>query len=286
MNTTLAPIPNLPAVSDKEPFHPHDDVPSLLRSAPLAVTQLRVIRSEWIKLRSVSSTKLSLVVAVVIPIVLGGIFASTGDGGPVQGTDSLSLSLAGFRMAQLLIGVIGVILVANEYASGQIRSTLQAVRSRTSIVTAKSITYASCVSAMSVVSVFGAYFVGKASYGGTLPAISLSDSGAIRVIGGTVLFSVSIGLLGVALGFLLRSTAAAIGILFGSLFIVPALIGLLPWSAATSFAKFLPSNAGDAVTALHRSTDLLSPTSGALTLVAWVAGLLVVSAMMLRRRDA
>jgi ABC-2 type transport system permease protein len=276
MNTTTAPRPALTT--------PHETPTDT--TTTLAVTQSRVVRSEWIKLRSVSSTRLGLLATLIVPVIFGGVFASSGDGGPVHEIDSLSLSLGGFKIIQLVIGVIGVVLVTNEYASGQIRSTLQSVRSRVSVLRAKSIVYATAVLAITAVATPIAFFVGKASYKGAAPAYGLSDPGVVRVIVGTIVYSVGISVMGVALGFLVRSASTAIGILFASLLIIPELVGLLPWSAATSFVKFLPSNAGSAITAIKASNDLLSPTGGFVVLVAWVVGLTVAAGVLLEHRDA
>jgi ABC-2 type transport system permease protein len=275
MNTTTIPRPT-PATSV---------IPRPAKTA-LAVTQGRVVRSEWIKLRSVLSTRLGLLAVLIVPVFFGGVFASSGDGGPVEAIDSLSLSLAGFKIIQLVIGVIGVVLVANEYSSGQIRSTLQAVRSRLSVLRAKSFVYATAVLVTTSIAAPVAFFVGKFTYKGVAPAYMLSDPGVVRVIIGTIVYSVSISVMGVALGFLVRSAAGAIAILFATLLIIPGLVGLLPWSAAKSFVKYLPSSAGDAITAINQSGDLLSPTRGLIVLAIWVAGLLIAASLVLQRRDA
>jgi ABC-2 type transport system permease protein len=275
MNTTTIPRP-IPATS----------VITRPAKTALAVTQGRVVRSEWIKLRSVLSTRLGLLAVLIVPVFFGGVFASSGDGGPVEAIDSLSLSLAGFKIIQLVIGVIGVVLVANEYSSGQIRSTLQAVRSRLSVLRAKSFVYATAVLVTTSIAAPVAFFVGKSTYKGVAPAYMLSDPGVVRVIIGTIVYSVSISVMGVALGFLVRSAAGAIAILFATLLIIPGLVGLLPWSAAKSFVKYLPSSAGDAITAINQSGDLLSPTRGLIVLAIWVVGLLIAASLVLQRRDA
>jgi ABC-2 type transport system permease protein len=278
MNTTTIILPTGPVSGSSSQNLPPQTM--------LAVTQGRVVRSEWIKLRSVSSTRLGLLAVMIVPIILGGVFASSGDGGPVKEIDSLSLSLAGFRIIQLVIGVIGVVLIANEYSTGQIRSTLQSVRSRLAVLHAKSIVYAATVLVTTSIAAPVAFLVGKATYKGAAPAYMLSDPGVARVIIGTIFYSVCVSVMGVALGFLVRSAAGAIGILFASLLIVPQLVGLLPWSAAKSFVKFLPSSAGDAITTIRQTGDLLSPAGGAVVLSIWVVGLVVAASVLLQRRDA
>ncbi len=279
MTTTVHPRPIVAS--------PSPPVPAARSHSDLQVTERRVIRSEWIKLRSVLSLRLGFLAAAFIAVVLAGIFASSGDGGgPKAAIDSLSLSLAGLRITQLIIGVLGVVVVSSEYSTGLIRSTLQSVRSRLSVLRAKSVVFATSTFVVVGIAACAAFFVGKATYGGIQPELGLSDPGVVRVLVGTVLYTVGVGLFGVALGFLLRGAAAAIGVLFATLLIVPALAGLLPWSWATSLTEVLPSNAGDAVMTLSPSSTLLSPTSGAIVVALWVVGLLVLAGVALRSRDA
>lgn len=99
------------------------------------VTQARVLVSEWIKLRSLRSTALTMLAAVVAMIALGCIvgwatnahWASMDPGERAQ-FEPVSRSLAGANLAQLAIGVLGVLLISGEYATGMIRATFSAVR--------------------------------------------------------------------------------------------------------------------------------------------------------------
>jgi len=66
-----------------------------------AVTLPRVMRAEWIKLRSVPSTTIGFLAAAALAIVLGLVFSSVGGnmegppgGGPAESSDPVSLSLA------------------------------------------------------------------------------------------------------------------------------------------------------------------------------------------------
>ncbi len=97
---------------------------------------------------------------------------------------------------------------------------------------------------------------------------------------------VAIAVLAVALGFLLRSTAGGIATLFGLLLVVPTLGLLLPSSWRDTLLPYLPSYAGSAVTTVRPQDDLLSPTGGALVLLAWALVPLLAAAASFRRRDA
>jgi hypothetical protein len=96
----------------------------------------------------------------------------------------------------------------------------------------------------------------------------------------------AVGLLGLALGTLLRRTAGAIATLFGLLLILPLLVGALPDPWSTDISKYLPGDAGRALFTVQHQSGLLSPLGGLLALGAWVLGGLVVAGLVLKRRDA
>ena len=116
---------------------------------PLAKPDIRlsfggVLRSEWIKLRSVRSSAMTLLGAVFAMLAAGLIFASTigggGDGpGPGGGgvSDPTGIALSGVMITQLIIGVLGVMAVSSEYSTGMIRSSLVAVARRLPVLWAK-----------------------------------------------------------------------------------------------------------------------------------------------------
>src|SRR6478672_5501430 len=92
------------------------------------VTQVRVILSEWTKLRSLRSTVLALLVgvgiilglSVLIPVVVVSNWPPT-EPGAAANFDPTARSVAGAFLAQIAIGVLGVLLITGEYATGMIR---------------------------------------------------------------------------------------------------------------------------------------------------------------------
>ncbi len=91
----------------------------------LRVTQLRVVLSEWTKLRSLRSTVWSMLVAVVFTIGLPALFAAVissrwshmrpgraGQPPPARHCAGRSQPL------QLAIGVLGVLVITGEYSTG------------------------------------------------------------------------------------------------------------------------------------------------------------------------
>lgn len=257
----------------------------------LKVTMPRVITSEWIKFWSLRSTWITLAAAVVVFVGIGLLASSIGmDGGagagpgapgPGQAIDPTSLSLAGTTFAQLILGTLGVLLTATEYSTGMIRSTLAAVPKRLPVLFAKAGVFVTAVLAVSMVASFAAFLGGQAILGSD--GVSLSDPGVLRAVVGTAVYLTGAGVLGLALGALLRSTAAAITSVFGLLFVLPGIAGLLlPDSWSDAITAYLPSNAGSAFTAITQGADQLSPWAG----LAVFVGYLVVATGAAARRLA
>ena len=63
-----------------------------------------------------------------------------------------------------------------------------------------------------------------------LDSVTLSDPGVFRAVVGAAVYLTGAGLIGLAVGALLRNTAGAITTVVGALFVVPGLIQLLPAS--------------------------------------------------------
>jgi hypothetical protein len=131
-----------------------------------------------------------------------------------------------------------------------------------------------------------AFLIGQSVLSAEHLSTTLGAPGTGRAVLGSAVFLVAVGLLGLAFGALLRSTAGGIGALFGLLFAVPIVIGFLPESAAEAVAKFLPSGAGSAVSTAHADPSSLSPLGGFLVLGLYVAVALALAGWRLRHRDA
>jgi len=107
-------------------------------SSPDRAARLRrVMRSEWTKLRSIRSTQYSVAVLIVTTIGIAGLIcaiqANRWDQMMPMDRESLdltSLSLNGWFLGQLVVGVLGVLAVTAEYGSRMIRTTFAAVPQR------------------------------------------------------------------------------------------------------------------------------------------------------------
>ena len=258
-----------------------------------AVTQWRVVVSEWVKLRSLRSTVWTLGAAVVALVTFGLLIAyvrttqGVASPGPGLGSDDpTATALAGVTFGQLAIGVLGVLVVTSEYSTGMIRSTLTAVPRRLSVLVAKATVFAAVTFTVSLGSVLVAFFGAQAILERSDLQTTFGTDGVARAVVGAALYLTAVGLLGMALGWLLRSTAGAIAALVATLMVVPVVFGLLPASWNETVGPYLPGNAGQAVMTVARDGSHLAPWVGFAVFCGYAAITLAVGALRLVRRDA
>lgn len=251
------------------------------------VTFPRVVRSEWIKFRSLRSSWYMLLAAVAALPVLGFVVAyNTRNLNGVAAEDAVpSAVLQGYLLAELLVGVLGVLVVSGEYGTGMIRSTVGAVPGRVPVVLAKAVVLGTVTLLPLAVTSLATFLGAQAFLSRYHPGFSLSDPGALRVVLGTAAYLALIGLLGGAIGWILRSTAGGIAALLALVLVVPVLFGGLLGNWGKDVAQFLPSNAGEAFIQSLSGDHMLAAWTGLGVLVAWVVAGLAVAAVQLRRRD-
>jgi hypothetical protein len=272
--------------------------PAAPQTTHLKVTQSRVLLSEWTKFRSLRSTLWTLAITVVLMIGLGALFSAvtanqyhTFSALDRARFSAISVSLGGITFAQLAVGVLGVLLISGEYSTGMIRSSLTAVPRRLPVLWAKLGVFAGIVFAVSLVCSFVAFFLGQALLSSQHLNVSISSPGAIGGIFGAAGYLTLAGMIGIALGALLRNTAAGISTFVGAFFVIPPLTSLLPASVSNHLTQYLPSSAGSAMYDGHKRVGRtihgeLSPELGFALLAGYAIVLIAFAAWRLRRTDA
>jgi ABC-2 type transport system permease protein len=263
-------------------------------SSGLKVTGRRVLRSEWAKVWSLRSTWITLTLGLLFLLVFGTIAAmrykSMSSSGPLDrdfaDATAYSLALFGVRFSLIALGVLGVLTVSGEYSSGMIRSTLAAVPRRLPVLWSKAAVYGVIAFFVGAVGATVGFLISSGVLSGTAKAMSISDAGVVRGLLGAGVYLGLVGVIGVGLGALLRSTAGGISALVGSFMLVPGLMSLLPQSWREDVTPYLPSNAGESIFALQHSTGTLSAGAGLLVLLGWTALVLAGAAYRLTRSDA
>ena len=251
------------------------------------------VRSEWIKLRTVRSTIWALVLTLIFAIGLGPLFTAievsrwdhqtlTG----LNGFDPLLYSFAGLNLAQLSIGVLGVLVMSSEYSTRTIKLTLGATPQRPVLLAAKVATFSAVVAVVGLVSCFAAFWICQALLAPKHAGLSISDPGVLRAVIGGAVHLMLVGAIAVGLGALIRRTAGAVAVLFAVLLVLPGLVTLLPAPWNNDITRYLPNSAGAAMSAVVRFPNLLSPAGGLIVLCAYTAATLILAAVALTRRDA
>jgi ABC-2 type transport system permease protein len=250
------------------------------------------LAAEWIKLRSLRSMFVTALLGAAACIGLGDLESKNNGAGwahldAVQKAQfhPLYVNFNFVFVGVLLFGVLGALVVTNEYGSGLIRTTLAATPQRGLVLAAKAVLAGLLLFALAVVIIFTAFFTGQAILSGAhAPHVALGDHGVLGHLMGTVYYLTAAGLIGLFTGVLVRSAAGAVTGVFGLLLVLPLLADKIKPDAVTRHTvPYLPLNLGDEM--LHHHAGL-SPGTAVAGLAAWVLVLAAAAAFSLRGRDA
>ena len=252
-----------------------------------------MLRAEWTKARTVPSTMWTLIVAAVLGVGLGALISAVAANHYAKSSpssrltwDPTSISNSGLAIAQLAIGVLGVLLVTSEYSSGAIASTLAAVPRRGRLLGAKSVVIMVLTFVVVEIIAFVAFLIGQAVISGHAPTATLGQPGVLRALIGAGLYGALLGMMGLAFGTIIRNAAGAIAVLVAILFVLPGIAGALPTSIEHTVQEYWPTQAGGQVTIVVRTANTLAPWPGLGVFLLFVAILSVVAFTLLNRRDA
>ncbi|HEY2073443.1 MAG TPA: hypothetical protein VGG88_07710 [Gaiellaceae bacterium] len=258
------------------------------------VTQLRVIVSEWTKLHSLRSTRWSLVVAVILTIGLPAIFAAVTSShwGHMSAHDRadrhpLDIALAGVNLSQLAIGVLGVLVITGEYATGMIRASLTAVPKRLPELWAKIVVFAVVSFVLMLPSTLAAFWVSQVILDKHhILQTSLSANGVFRSVAGGAVYLMLFGVFCMGMGAIVRNTAGGIASFVALFFVIPPLLNVFPTSWQNAINPWIPNSAFRSIFQLTHGSHSLSPAGGLAVSLGYVAFTVAVAAVLLVRRDA
>jgi ABC-2 type transport system permease protein len=271
-----------------------------ITAAP-ALSFPRIVRSEWIKFRSLRSPAWTLSIAVLLVIGFGVLVAwgmtdaarvgaSAQANAEVGASGELGLgptaATMGVFIAQLAVATLGVLVISGEYGTGMIRSTLVAVPRRTPVLAAKAIVFAAVAFVVGTLSTFATFLATAPILATEQLDSTLSDPEVLRILLGGGLYLAAIGVLSMGVGAIIRSTAGGIGAIVALLLVVPSILMLLPWEWVATVAAYLPASAGQQIMMEASETATLGPWQGFGVLLIWVAVTTITAAVLLRKRDA
>ena len=239
-----------------------------------------VVGSEWTKLWSVRSTWWATGVFVLVAGAAGAL-AAAGTDTADRPEVAVQTALIGFGFGQPALLVIGVLTVTAEFASGSAVSTLTAVPRRTRLLLAKTVVVAGWCLLLAVVLAALCFLAARtltAVPGGVPP----TDPEVLGTLGLQVGAAALVGVLGVALGSVLRSTAGAVGAGTALVLVLPPVLALSGPRWAERLAQALP------MVRVGQDAFFSVPTTwpvGMGVVAAWAVGAWVLGAVLLERRD-
>lgn len=240
-----------------------------------------VLRSEWIKIRSVRSVAGSLMAVFLATLAVTVLaFATVGQAEADEpGADLVFGAFYALNFGQIAAISFGATALSSEYLNGALRISLAAVPRRDLFYAAKMTVVGALALAVGLVTSFAAFLVGQMFMGEY--AIGLDEPGAFRAALGGGVYLALMTLLAAGLTALLRSAVAVLSLLIPFILIVSFVVG----DIAGGVAQYLPDRAGQLV--LHQKPDGgLGPWTGLAVTAAWAGAALLAGWWAVRRRDA
>ena len=272
----------------------------------IGVTFPRVVRSEWIKLRTLRSSMWCLALVLLLTIGFGLLLAATVNApghGALQADAQKQLvvqvATLGVNFTQLVVAVLGVLVISGEYTTGMIRSTFAAVPTRLPALFAKLLVLVVVTFVVGLVAILATAVVTAPILSGKGVDFHVFDSDVMLALLGGAGYLALIAALAFGAGAILRNSAGGIASALGLILVVPPILSIIARITSATWvqnvAAFLPSSAGAKMFALAPSgaaasapSDVITLTagSGLLVLLAWVIVFLVMAAVLVKRRDA
>ncbi|SEO22813.1 ABC transporter permease [Actinacidiphila rubida] len=251
-----------------------------------------VLQSEWTKIRSVRSTVWTLVLAFVVTVGLGAViclvfnnqWSSMSDSDKAT-FDPTNTSFFGTSLGQLALIVFGVLVIATEYSTGMIRTSLAAVPQRGSFYAAKVAVAGLLALVVGMATSFITFFLGQALLGSHKAHIG--DPHVFRAVFGAGLYMTLLVLFCVGAAAMLRSPMLGLGILMPFFFLVSPILRAVP--KVKNVAKYFPDQAGQKIMQVVQTSDNhtpYGPWGGILIMAVWVAAALAGGFLVLKNRDA
>jgi ABC-2 type transport system permease protein len=261
------------------------------RSVPFPAT----LASEWIKLRTLRSTWVTLIIGSVVGVGLTALIAlamgATWREWPPSELASFEpflYSLVGTLAPGIALVVVAVKLVTNEYGTGMAHLTMTVTPRRERVLAAKLAVVTAMTVVVATVTNLLCFFTGQAIFAAAgLPTISLADPGAARTMALASLLAPVFPLLAVALAVLIRGTAGAVTAAL-AIIMLPSFLGpLLPPWWQRNVLGYLPGPSTDSITfgQLEGSLTYHSTGVSVVVLAGWLIVFAVLAFTSLDRRD-
>ena len=288
-------------------------VPARSSAGSRGVTFGGVLRSEWIKLWSLTSTRILLGLTLVAVVGVGALAVlirytfldeavrSAREQGqtmtpemlgqsfpPDSGFDLYNLPNAGLQIGILILGSLAVLFMSSEYATGMIRSTMNAVPRRLPAFAAKAIILAVISYLISATAGVATFLIAMPVFQGMGFDLDWSTDGVLYSILTGGLYVAGVALIGLSLGTLLRNSAGGITVLVGIFFVLSIAAGfmtLIPGEFWKYVPQYIPSEAGGRFLSIGHTDGVIDPWHGGLIFLGYVLLSLIPAMIALKKRD-
>jgi ABC-2 type transport system permease protein len=249
--------------------------------------------SEWTKLRTVRSTMWTLGATILVGVGVSAIAMGvtrahwiTESATARAAFDPVEVSLVGVYLGgSLVLGILGILVVSSEYATGTIRATLAAEPRRPMVFAAKVLVFTAVSLVVSEITSFASFLIGQAILTSPARHATLSSPGALRAVAGVGLFLCLSGLLALGIAAVIRHTAEAIGGYVFVMLVLPIVVAGLPSSLEYAIERFLPESVGS-VMINNPVPHSFGPWTEFAILCGYTVVMLALGTVLLVRRDA
>lgn len=252
---------------------------------------MSLVTVERIKLFSTRSPWWCMVLALVLAdgfITLGFIFAPDDVSSAFRPVDTQGT----YNFGLMVMMVMATLAVTTEYRFGTIRTSFLSVPKRLPILLSKTLVVAVLSAVVGLVTAFGALGLGKV----LVPDadLALKSSADWRAVLGIAVIYFLSAIIAVAVGILIRQSAGAIAIVICWPLLIEGIGLAIPkvgefigdWGPFSRAGWFITGDQGINPGTDSASTSVMSPTWSLIYFAAWAIGLLVISLVVAKKRDA
>ncbi|CAM3922076.1 ABC transporter permease [Kibdelosporangium persicum] len=252
---------------------------------------MTLLAVERIKLFSTRSPWWCMGLALTLMVGFAALVSGSADS---AGDVSVPVTQFGYSFALAVILVLATLSVTTEYRFNTIRTTFQAVPSRTSALLAKTTVVALVSGVLGTIAAFGS--LGVAMLLQPDASLALNSEADWRQVAGTGLVTFFAAVVAVAVGVLIRHTAGAVSVLLAYSLVAEGLVQLIPrvgddihqWLPFNVANRFLTGNPDVAVVfeGPGASTSTLSPWAALAYFAGFSIVMLLIALVTAKRRDA
>ena len=280
LTTTVETMPPVPAWTASSSAAP--------RKATPGPSFRRVVGSEWLKVTSVPSSWIIATTMIALSTAAGASLAYSESSDPagaatdMAATTARTLAPLGL-VGQLFVVLLAVLVVANEFSTGQVRATYTAVPKRLPILAARA---AVAVAVISVVSSIGAWAASSVVLSTVGVHTSLVDPQVLETVGANTAYLMLLAVFGVGLATIVKNAAAALSAAFGVLFVLPIAAALVLTTTSIDMSTLMLSYADTIMSNLLSGSEAWGELPRDLgTIAAWIGVPFLIAAGITRHRD-